>query len=185
MYKRSLKGNLQRSKRSLKTTRLYEDEVIKLKTLKTRRMMMMNKRKTTPQKMKKKNIALKSNEERKTNIEEELNLIARNMKRFYKISKKYEKGTRAKDESKKKKGKKSAFETSSSDDKEAANQDTEEASKKALMRQMVIDEAKANSTKSEEANEVVIFVNFCYKNLLDEFEELFHEYKSLANKYEN
>ncbi|KAI5681144.1 hypothetical protein M9H77_02371 [Catharanthus roseus] len=38
MHKRSLKGNLQRSKRSLKTTRLYEDEVIKLKTLKTRRM---------------------------------------------------------------------------------------------------------------------------------------------------
>ncbi|KAI5661683.1 hypothetical protein M9H77_21006 [Catharanthus roseus] len=35
---RSLKGNLQRSKRSLKTRTLYEDEVIKLKTLKTRRM---------------------------------------------------------------------------------------------------------------------------------------------------
>ncbi|KAI5666729.1 hypothetical protein M9H77_16582 [Catharanthus roseus] len=36
MYKRSLKGNLHRSKRSLKTTRVYEDEVIKLNTLKTR-----------------------------------------------------------------------------------------------------------------------------------------------------
>ncbi|KAI5652604.1 hypothetical protein M9H77_29791 [Catharanthus roseus] len=35
---RGLKGNLQISKKSLKTTRLYEDEVIKLKTLKTRRM---------------------------------------------------------------------------------------------------------------------------------------------------
>ncbi|KAI5663661.1 hypothetical protein M9H77_22984 [Catharanthus roseus] len=38
MHKRSLKGNLQRNKRSLKTTRFYEDKVIKLKTLKTRRM---------------------------------------------------------------------------------------------------------------------------------------------------
>ncbi|KAI5658131.1 hypothetical protein M9H77_26924 [Catharanthus roseus] len=38
MQKRNLKGNLQRSKRSLKTIRLSEDEVIKLKTLKTRRM---------------------------------------------------------------------------------------------------------------------------------------------------
>ncbi|KAI5652373.1 hypothetical protein M9H77_29560 [Catharanthus roseus] len=38
MYKRSLKGNVQRRKKSLKTTRLYEDEVIKSKTLKTRRM---------------------------------------------------------------------------------------------------------------------------------------------------
>ncbi|KAI5649766.1 hypothetical protein M9H77_35771 [Catharanthus roseus] len=38
MHKRNLKGNLQRSKRSLKTTRVYEDQVIKLKTLKTRRM---------------------------------------------------------------------------------------------------------------------------------------------------
>ncbi|KAI5653173.1 hypothetical protein M9H77_30360 [Catharanthus roseus] len=38
MHKRSLKGNLQSSKRSLKTTKVYEDEVIKLKTLKTRRM---------------------------------------------------------------------------------------------------------------------------------------------------
>ncbi|KAI5661831.1 hypothetical protein M9H77_21154 [Catharanthus roseus] len=37
MHKRSLKDNLQRNKRSLKTTRLYEDEVIKLKTLKTTR----------------------------------------------------------------------------------------------------------------------------------------------------
>ncbi|KAI5668018.1 hypothetical protein M9H77_17871 [Catharanthus roseus] len=37
MPKRSFKGNLQRSKRSLKTTRIYEDEVIKLNTLKTRR----------------------------------------------------------------------------------------------------------------------------------------------------
>ncbi|KAI5666574.1 hypothetical protein M9H77_16427 [Catharanthus roseus] len=37
MHKRSLKGNLQRRKRSLKTTRVYEDELIKLKTLKTRR----------------------------------------------------------------------------------------------------------------------------------------------------
>ncbi|KAI5657380.1 hypothetical protein M9H77_26173 [Catharanthus roseus] len=37
MHKRSLEGNLQRSKRSLKTTRSYEDELIKLKTLKTRR----------------------------------------------------------------------------------------------------------------------------------------------------
>ncbi|KAI5662104.1 hypothetical protein M9H77_21427 [Catharanthus roseus] len=37
MNKRSVKGNLQRSKRSLKTTRVYEDEVIKLNTLKTRR----------------------------------------------------------------------------------------------------------------------------------------------------
>ncbi|KAI5668538.1 hypothetical protein M9H77_18391 [Catharanthus roseus] len=35
---KGLKGNLQRRKRSLKTTKLYEDEVIKLKTLKTRRM---------------------------------------------------------------------------------------------------------------------------------------------------
>ncbi|KAI5661570.1 hypothetical protein M9H77_20893 [Catharanthus roseus] len=38
MHKRSLKDNLPRSKRLLKTTRLYEDEVIKLKTLKRRRM---------------------------------------------------------------------------------------------------------------------------------------------------
>ncbi|KAI5682689.1 hypothetical protein M9H77_03917 [Catharanthus roseus] len=38
MHKRSLKDDLQRSKRSLKIRRLYEDEVIKLKTLKTRRM---------------------------------------------------------------------------------------------------------------------------------------------------
>ncbi|KAI5676268.1 hypothetical protein M9H77_07218 [Catharanthus roseus] len=38
MHKRSLKGNLQRSKRSLKTTRVYEHEVIKLNTLKTRRL---------------------------------------------------------------------------------------------------------------------------------------------------
>ncbi|KAI5682221.1 hypothetical protein M9H77_03449 [Catharanthus roseus] len=39
MHKRSLKENLQRSKRSLKTIRFFEDEVIKLKTLKTRRML--------------------------------------------------------------------------------------------------------------------------------------------------
>ncbi|KAI5662672.1 hypothetical protein M9H77_21995 [Catharanthus roseus] len=38
MHKRNIKGNLQRSKISLKTTRFYEDEVIKLNTLKTRRM---------------------------------------------------------------------------------------------------------------------------------------------------
>ncbi|KAI5682241.1 hypothetical protein M9H77_03469 [Catharanthus roseus] len=38
MHKRSLKGNLQRSKRSLKTTKVHEDEVIKLNTLKTRRL---------------------------------------------------------------------------------------------------------------------------------------------------
>ncbi|KAI5669119.1 hypothetical protein M9H77_18972 [Catharanthus roseus] len=38
MHKRSFKGNLQRIKRSLKTTIFYEDEVIKLKTLKTIRM---------------------------------------------------------------------------------------------------------------------------------------------------
>ncbi|KAI5664668.1 hypothetical protein M9H77_23991 [Catharanthus roseus] len=38
IQERSLKGNLQRSKRSLKTTKLYKDEVIKLKTLKIRRM---------------------------------------------------------------------------------------------------------------------------------------------------
>ncbi|KAI5653543.1 hypothetical protein M9H77_30730 [Catharanthus roseus] len=38
MHKRSLKGNLQRSKRSHKITRDYEDEVIKLNTLKTRRL---------------------------------------------------------------------------------------------------------------------------------------------------
>ncbi|KAI5662681.1 hypothetical protein M9H77_22004 [Catharanthus roseus] len=38
IHKRSLKGNLQRSKRSLNTTRFYEDEVIKLKILKTKRM---------------------------------------------------------------------------------------------------------------------------------------------------
>ncbi|KAI5682076.1 hypothetical protein M9H77_03304 [Catharanthus roseus] len=37
MYKKSLKGNLQRSRRSLKTSRFYENEVIKLKTLNTRR----------------------------------------------------------------------------------------------------------------------------------------------------
>ncbi|KAI5675672.1 hypothetical protein M9H77_06622 [Catharanthus roseus] len=37
MHRRSLKDNLRRSKRSLKITRLYEDEVNKLKTLKTRR----------------------------------------------------------------------------------------------------------------------------------------------------
>ncbi|KAI5658116.1 hypothetical protein M9H77_26909 [Catharanthus roseus] len=37
MHKRSLKGNLQRSKISLKTTTVYEDEMIKLNTLKTRR----------------------------------------------------------------------------------------------------------------------------------------------------
>ncbi|KAI5657295.1 hypothetical protein M9H77_26088 [Catharanthus roseus] len=36
MHKRSLKGNLHRSKRSLKTTRVNEDEVIKLHALKTR-----------------------------------------------------------------------------------------------------------------------------------------------------
>ncbi|KAI5666730.1 hypothetical protein M9H77_16583 [Catharanthus roseus] len=38
MHKRNLKGNLHRSKRSLKTTRVYENEVIKLNTLKTRRL---------------------------------------------------------------------------------------------------------------------------------------------------
>ncbi|KAI5648558.1 hypothetical protein M9H77_34563 [Catharanthus roseus] len=38
MHKRSLKHDLQRRKRSLKIARLYEDEVIKLKTLKIRRM---------------------------------------------------------------------------------------------------------------------------------------------------
>ncbi|KAI5681777.1 hypothetical protein M9H77_03005 [Catharanthus roseus] len=38
MYKRSLKDNLHRSKRSYKTTRDYEDEVIKLNTLNTRRL---------------------------------------------------------------------------------------------------------------------------------------------------
>ncbi|KAI5650119.1 hypothetical protein M9H77_36124 [Catharanthus roseus] len=38
MQKRSLKGNLKRSKRSHKKTRVYEDEVIKLNTLKTRRL---------------------------------------------------------------------------------------------------------------------------------------------------
>ncbi|KAI5681551.1 hypothetical protein M9H77_02779 [Catharanthus roseus] len=38
MYKRSLKGNLHRRKRSLKTIRVYEDEVIKLNNLKTRRL---------------------------------------------------------------------------------------------------------------------------------------------------
>ncbi|KAI5649754.1 hypothetical protein M9H77_35759 [Catharanthus roseus] len=38
MHKRSFKGNLQRSKRSLKTTRVYEDEVMKLNTLMTRRL---------------------------------------------------------------------------------------------------------------------------------------------------
>ncbi|KAI5681237.1 hypothetical protein M9H77_02464 [Catharanthus roseus] len=38
MHKRSLEGNLQRSKRSLKTTRAYENEVIKLNTLNTRRL---------------------------------------------------------------------------------------------------------------------------------------------------
>ncbi|KAI5664121.1 hypothetical protein M9H77_23444 [Catharanthus roseus] len=37
MHKRSLKGYLQRSKISLKTTRVYEDEVIKLNILKIRR----------------------------------------------------------------------------------------------------------------------------------------------------
>ncbi|KAI5677524.1 hypothetical protein M9H77_08474 [Catharanthus roseus] len=37
-YTGDSKDNLQRNKRSLKTTRFYEDEVIKLKTLKTRRM---------------------------------------------------------------------------------------------------------------------------------------------------
>ncbi|KAI5653626.1 hypothetical protein M9H77_30813 [Catharanthus roseus] len=36
MHKRSLKGNLYRSKLSLKTTRANEDEVIKLDALKTR-----------------------------------------------------------------------------------------------------------------------------------------------------
>ncbi|KAI5661880.1 hypothetical protein M9H77_21203 [Catharanthus roseus] len=38
MHRRILKDDLQRSKRSCKITRLYEAEVIKLKTLKTRRM---------------------------------------------------------------------------------------------------------------------------------------------------
>ncbi|KAI5669509.1 hypothetical protein M9H77_19362 [Catharanthus roseus] len=37
IHKRSFKSNLQRSKRSLKTIRFYEDEVIKLKTLTRRR----------------------------------------------------------------------------------------------------------------------------------------------------
>ncbi|KAI5663849.1 hypothetical protein M9H77_23173 [Catharanthus roseus] len=37
MHKRSLKGNLQKRKISLKTTRVYEDEVIKLNTLKIRK----------------------------------------------------------------------------------------------------------------------------------------------------
>ncbi|KAI5652976.1 hypothetical protein M9H77_30163 [Catharanthus roseus] len=40
MHKRSLKDDLRRSKRPLKITRLYEDKVIKLKTLKTRRMLL-------------------------------------------------------------------------------------------------------------------------------------------------
>ncbi|KAI5661780.1 hypothetical protein M9H77_21103 [Catharanthus roseus] len=38
MHKRSLNGNLHRSKISLKTTRVYEHEVVKLNTLKTRRL---------------------------------------------------------------------------------------------------------------------------------------------------
>ncbi|KAI5650227.1 hypothetical protein M9H77_36232 [Catharanthus roseus] len=38
MQKMSLKSNLQRSKRSLKTTGFCEDEVVKLKTLKIRSM---------------------------------------------------------------------------------------------------------------------------------------------------
>ncbi|KAI5661906.1 hypothetical protein M9H77_21229 [Catharanthus roseus] len=42
MHKRSLKDNLQRSKMSLKTTRAYEDDVIKLNTLKIRRLVREN-----------------------------------------------------------------------------------------------------------------------------------------------
>ncbi|KAI5681713.1 hypothetical protein M9H77_02941 [Catharanthus roseus] len=38
MHKRSLKGNLQRSKRSLNPTKVNKDEVIKLNILKTRRL---------------------------------------------------------------------------------------------------------------------------------------------------
>ncbi|KAI5671469.1 hypothetical protein M9H77_11833 [Catharanthus roseus] len=38
MHKISIKGNLHRSKRLLKTTRAYEDDVIKLNTLKRRRL---------------------------------------------------------------------------------------------------------------------------------------------------
>ncbi|KAI5653941.1 hypothetical protein M9H77_31128 [Catharanthus roseus] len=37
MHKQSLKGHLQKSKRSLKKIRVYEDELIMLNTLKTRR----------------------------------------------------------------------------------------------------------------------------------------------------
>ncbi|KAI5663662.1 hypothetical protein M9H77_22985 [Catharanthus roseus] len=67
MHKRSLKGNLQRSKRSLKTTRFYEDKVIKLKTLKTRRMQ-----------------ASSSNNEDKNDEDEDMDLVVRKFKKFYK-----------------------------------------------------------------------------------------------------
>lgn len=74
----------------------YDDLIGSLLSLE----MMMDDGKTTSQE--KKNILLKVDEEGKTNIEKEMNLIARNMRRFYKTFRNYKKGTKTKDKSKKK-----------------------------------------------------------------------------------
>ncbi|KAI5648304.1 hypothetical protein M9H77_34309 [Catharanthus roseus] len=74
MHKRSLEGNLQRSKISLKTTRFYEDEVIKLKTLKTRRMVMDSFIRASKL----------SNNEDENDEDEDMALVIRKFKKFYK-----------------------------------------------------------------------------------------------------
>ncbi|KAI5671395.1 hypothetical protein M9H77_11759 [Catharanthus roseus] len=74
MHKRSLKGNLQRSKRSLKTTRFYEDEVIKLRTLKTGRILKDSFIRE----------ASLSNNEDENDEGEDIALVVRKFKKFYK-----------------------------------------------------------------------------------------------------
>lgn len=79
----------------------------------------------------------------------------------------------------------SVAEISSNDEEEDSNPETQEAFEKALMCLMAVDEAQPDRTTSEEGNEVVIFGNSCYKDLLDDFEKLIHEYKSLDEKCAN
>ncbi|KAI5653472.1 hypothetical protein M9H77_30659 [Catharanthus roseus] len=71
MHKRSLRDDLQRSKKSLKITRLYEDEVIKLKTLKTRRIV-------------RDSFISSSNNEDENDEDEDMALVVRKFKKFYK-----------------------------------------------------------------------------------------------------
>ncbi|KAI5681822.1 hypothetical protein M9H77_03050 [Catharanthus roseus] len=70
MHKKSLKGNLQRNKKSLKTTRFYEDEVIKLKTLKTKSMA-------------RDRFISSSNNEDENDADEDMALVVRKFKKFY------------------------------------------------------------------------------------------------------